>query len=373
LILAVVGCGGDPHGASKGPPRPTEVSVSKVKLSKNIDYEDFTGRTEAKESVEIKARVTGHLEEILFKEGDLVKKGQLLYRVDDRTYKAELAKLQGEITRNEALSDRLGSDLGRARRMRVGDAISREEYDKITSNKDEAGAALDAAKAAARRAELNVEFTKIYSPIDGKISRTRITRGNLVTQDQTLLTNIVSVDPIYAHFDADEQTVLRLQKRIRDKKLTMGKKVPPPLLLGTQIEKGFPHKGVINFVDNQIDPSTGTLRIRGEFPNKEAILTPGLFVRIRLPLGEKKQAIVISERALGSDQGQRYVFVVGEDNKVVQRPVEVGPLRDGLRVIRSGVKVGEWVIVNGLQRVREGSIVEPTKVEMPKPAEPAGK
>jgi RND family efflux transporter MFP subunit len=331
------------------------------------DTSDFTGRTEAVESVEIKARATGYLEKVFFKEGELVKKGEILYKIDDRTYKAELDRLEGEIERQQATLARMNSDLARARRMRVGDAVSREEFDKITTSKDEAAAVMASAKAAAKRARLDLEFTTVYSPIDGQISRTRITKGNLVTQDQTLLTTVRTIDPIYALFDVDEHTVLEVQKKIREGKFKGYREAEFPLFLGTQIEKGYPHKGFIDFADNTLDPSTATLRIRGEFPNKDGVLVPGLFVRIRVPLGNKRKALVVSERALGSDQGQRFLYVVSDKNKVEYRPVEVGLLRDGMRVLESGAKAGEWVIVNGLQRVRDGVTVDPQKVKMPRP------
>ncbi|MFQ3594312.1 MAG: efflux RND transporter periplasmic adaptor subunit, partial [Gemmataceae bacterium] len=328
FIWTVAGCGG--LGTNERPALPpTVVTVTRVKLAKVADFVDFTGHTEAKEAVEIKARVTGYLLSVGFEEGKLVKAGEVLYRIDDRTYKAELAKAQGDVTRNQALLDRLKSDLERARRMRIGEAISREEFDKIAGNVDEISAALLSAKAAAARSQLDVDFTIVKAPISGRISRTLITVGNLVTADKTTLTNIVSIDPIYATFDVDERTVLRIQAMIRAGKFKSAREAKVPVLLGTQVEKGYPHQGFINFVDNRINPSTGTLRVRGEFPNKDAVLSPGLFVRIRLPLSQGQEAVVIPESAIGSDQSLRYVYVVGEDNRVVQRPITVGPLRDG--------------------------------------------
>jgi RND family efflux transporter MFP subunit len=361
-ILTIVGCG---SGPARPALPPAIVSVSKVSPAKIIDYVDFTGRTEAKETVEIKARVTGYLMSVEFEEGKLVQAGDILYRIDDRTYKAELAKAQGEVSRNEALLERLKSDLTRARRMRVGEAISREEYDKISGNVEETTAALMSAKAAAARTQLDVDFTVVKAPISGRISRTLITAGNLVTADNTKLTSIVSVDPMYATFDVDERTVLRIQAMIREGKFKSAREAKVRVDLGTQLEQGHPHQGFINFVDNRIDPSTGTLRVRGEFPNADAALSPGLFVRIRLPLGEAQESLVVTESAIGTDQGIRFVYVVDDENKVTQRTVTVGALRDGLRVIESGLQPGERVIVRGLQRVREGVRVESTEVEMP--------
>jgi RND family efflux transporter MFP subunit len=363
LIPVAVGCG-DPH-TSKGPQQATDVSVSKVKLSQNVDYVDFTGRTEAKETVEIKARVTGYLMKVMFDEGKVVKEGDPLYQLDDRTYKADLAKYSGDVERYEALRERLKSDLNRARRMKVGDAISREEYDKVSGDVEQATASMASAKAAAERSKLDVGFTTVKAPITGRISKTLVTVGNLVTADSTKLTTIVSVSPMYATFDADERTVLRVQKLIKEGKFQGVRDAKVPVLLGTQIEKGYPHKGFINFVDNRIDPSTGTLRIRGEWENTDEYLTPGLFVRLRVPLGDPRPALMVADSALGMDQGIRYVYQVGSDNKVKQQTVTVGALRDGLRVVETGLKEGDVIITRGLQRVREGSTVEPTMIDMP--------
>jgi RND family efflux transporter MFP subunit len=363
LILALAGCG-DPHPSS-GPARPTEVSVSKVKLSQNVDYVDFTGRTEAKETVEIKARVTGYLMKVMFDEGKMVKEGDPLYQLDDRTYRADLAKYTGEVDRYDSLRERLKTDLNRARRMKVGDAISREEYDKISGDVEQATAAIASAKAAATRSKLDVEFTTVRSPITGRISKTLVTAGNLVTADVTKLTTVVSVSPMYATFDADERTVLRIQKMIKEGKFQAAREARVPVMLGTQIEKGFPHKGFINFVDNRIDPSTGTLRLRGEWENADEALSPGLFVRLRVPLGDPRPALMVADSALGMDQGIRFVYLLGQDNKVKQQTVTVGALRDGLRVIESGLKEGDVIITRGLQRVREGNVVEPTMIDMP--------
>lgn len=380
------GCASGEAG-KKGPKgAPAVVSIAQAVEKENLEEADFTGRTEAVESVDVKARATGYLQEVLFKDGDLVegrvidkktgkvlKDGTLLYQIDDSTYKAELAKYNGQIKQVQASLDRYSADLARARRMRMGDAISREDYDKTSTSRDEAAAQLESAKASAKKAELDLSFTKVWAPITGVISKTRVTKGNLVTQDQTLLTNIVMVDPIRATFDVDERSVLMFQQSMRQKKMKSYKEGEFPVYLGTQIEKGFPHRGIIDFVDNQLNPSTGTLRVRGVFPNKDRVLSPGMFVRIRLPLGQSTRAIMVTERALGSNQGQRFVYVVDEKtNKVEERSVEAGALRDGMRVIESGLKSGEWVIVNGLQRVRPGSVVEPNKVPMPAPVLPTG-
>jgi RND family efflux transporter MFP subunit len=372
LGLGLLGGGCNGRRSSEPPPvPPAVVQIAQLTQRDNLDFADFTGRTDAVQSVDVKARATGYLEKVMFVEGQEVKEGQQLYQIDDRTYKADLDKQKAEVNRLQAMLDQLNADLARAKRMRVGDAISREDFDKAVASRDSTSAQLASARASVRTAELNLEFTRVYSPIDGGISRTRITKGNLVLADQTLLTTVVSLDPIYAYYDADERTVLEVQQQIRKGAFKSYREAKFPVYLGTQIEKGFPHVGQIDFVESRLDPNTGTLRVRGVFPNKDRVLTPGLFVRIRVPLGQPHKAVVVSERALGSDQGQRFLYVVNDKDEVEYRAVQVGSLRDGMRVIESGAKAGEWVIVNGLQRVRPGARVEPKKVPMPGPTQPA--
>lgn len=385
VLLVPAGCSGG--GKKEGrKPAPALVSVAQVSEGEFLDTVDFTGRTAAVETVEVKARATGYLSAVLFTDGEDVEAGQLLYRIDDRTYKAKLAKLKSDIARFEAQLADASSKLSNARRSRIGSAISREEYDTLASAKEAASASLASARDAADEAALELSFTRVYSPIAGRISKTNITKGNLVTADQTLLTTVVSIHPVYAYFDVDERTVLRFQEMIRKNELTSYRDGFFPVYAGTQVEKGYPHTGRIDFVDNRIDPSTGTLRVRGVFPPVSLkkltwagladvplpgqTMSPGLFVRIRLPVGNTThKAILISDRAIGSNQGQKYVYVVSADNKVEERTVETGPVRDGMRVIESGLRAGEWIIVSGLQRVRPGAVVETDRVPMPGPEE----
>jgi RND family efflux transporter MFP subunit len=242
-------------------------------------------------------------------------------------------------------------------------------YDKYVDDHDEAVASQVALKAAVERAQLDVGFTKITAPVSGRISRALVTVGNLVQAGDltggTLLTTIVSVDPMYAYFDVDEHTVLRVKQLIREGKAKTPDDPDIPVWLGLANEDGYPHQGVVNFVDNQVNPRTGTLRVRGVFTNKDETLSPGYFARVRVPIGVSHKALLISERALDTDQGAKIVYVVDEDNKVTSQPVRLGALHDGLREITDGLKGGERVIVNGLQHVRPGLIVEPDLVDMP--------
>jgi RND family efflux transporter MFP subunit len=350
-------------------PAPPAVMVSYPVERDVTDYADFTARTAAVEAVGVRARVWGYLDKVNFTEGTLVKKGDVLFEIDARTYQVALQQAEGNLAAMDARLKRLDADLGRAQQLVGKGAVSREEYDKIAGDRGEAAASIRALQAAVDRARLDLAFTKVTAPVSGRISRTLVTVGNLVQSgDQsggTLLTTIVSVDPMYAYFDVDEHTVLRVRQLVREGKADSPRDGGVPVWLGLANEEGHPHRGTIDFVDNQVNPSTGTMRLRGVFPNKDQVLAPGLFARVRGPLGRPYKALLVSERALDTDQGQKILYVINEKNEVASRPVRVGALHDGLRVIADGVRPGERVIVNGLQQVRPGVTVEPQLVDMP--------
>jgi RND family efflux transporter MFP subunit len=367
FCLGLAGCARHPSEAPAATPPP--VTVSYPVEREVTDYADFTARTAAVESVELRARVSGYLDRVNFKEGALVKKGDLLFEIDPRTYQAVLQNTQGNLASVEAHAQRLEADLARAQRMVSTQAIGREEYDKIAGDYREAVASRAAAQAAVERARLDLGFTKVTAPVSGRISRYYVTVGNLVQAGDltggTLLTTIVSVDPMYAYFDVDERTVLLVKQLIREGKARTPDDGEIPVWLGLANEDGFPHRGTINFTDNQVNSKTGTLRVRGVFPNKDEALSPGYFARVRVPIGAPHKALLVSERALDTDQGQKVVYVVDGDNRVSSRPVRLGALHDGLREITDGLEPGDRVIVNGLQQVRPGVIVEPNLVDMP--------
>jgi RND family efflux transporter MFP subunit len=334
------------------------------------DYADFTGRVAAVDSVEVRARVWGYLDKVNFKEGALVKKGNVLFEIDPLTYRAALTQAEGNLASQKARVVRLDADLGRARRLVATGAMSQEDYDKVAGDRGEAVASQAALKAAVERAKLDLGYTRVTAPVSGRVSRYAVTVGNMVQAgDQggggTLLTTIVSVDPMYVYFDVDEYTVLRVRRLIREGKARSARDGEMPVWLGLGDKDGYPLQGTINFVDNQVNPRTGTLRLRGVFPNKDESLSAGYFARVRVPIGFAHPALLISDRALDTDQGQKVVYVVGKDNKVVSRPVQLGALHDGLREITDGLKPGERVIVNGLQQVRPGLTVEPKLIDMP--------
>ena len=343
---------------------PTVVSVARPIADEVTDYVDVTGRTESVETVDIRARVSGYLVGIHFKPGQDVSQGDLLFEIDPRPYQTELERALGDVARHQATLARLDLDFKRAERLLPTNAMSREDYDAIIGHIGEAKAAIQSAEAVVSRARLDLDFTKITAPIAGQISRELITVGNLVTADVTPLTSIRSINPIYCYFDLDERTVLEVRALIREGKVKSAREGEYLISMGLADESGFPHVGRIDFVETHVDPTTGTLRLRAVFDNQNDVLSPGLFARIRVPIGEPRAAIMVSERAIGIDQGQHFVFVVDAENKVSFRRVEVGALRDGLRVINEGLTGDEWVIVNGLQRVRPGATVEAQKVDM---------
>jgi RND family efflux transporter MFP subunit len=313
--------------------------------------------------------VWGYLEKVNFKEGDLVKKGDVLFELDVRPYEALLNQVKAKVHQDEAQLKFDEAEYQRDLKLAPTSAVSKSELDKANAARDVDLANLAADKAAVTSAELNLQYTKVVAPISGRASRYSVTVGNLIQSgDQaggTMLTTIVSIDPIYVYFDVDEHTILRVDELVRQ-----GKCDPPsaggyPVLLGLGNETGFPHRGTINFVDNQVNPKTGTIRLRGVFPNKDGALSAGLFARIRWPIGRAHMALLVSERALDSDQGQKILYVVNDKNAVVVRPVHLGSLQNGLREITEGLKPRERVIVGGLPQVRPDSIVQPKLVTMP--------
>jgi RND family efflux transporter MFP subunit len=377
LTLALCGCA-PPAGGPGGPggAMPPEVKVSLPVTRTVTDYEDFPGRTDAVSSVDVRARVTGYyLETVKLREGLEVKKGETLAEIDPRPYQAELNRAEANLVQAQAHRDRLESDFKRAAALYAKGSMSREDYDKFGGDRAEAVAAVGVAVAQREAAELNLKFTKLEAPIAGLISRRYVDPGNLIKADDTILTNIVSQERIYAWFDVDERTVLRVQQMVHEGKITWSPEKGLPVWMGLANEKGFPHEGTINFADNRLDVDTGTWRLRATFDNPRRgplrLLTPGLFVRMHLPIGTPYPALLVSEQALVTNQGQKSVFVVKDDNTAEERRVTVGRLHDGLRVIEEGLSAGEKVVVTGLQRVRAKNPVKPVLVDMPVVGAPA--
>jgi RND family efflux transporter MFP subunit len=287
--------------------------------------------------------------------------------IDQRPYRADLLKAEAELARAVARAELSTTDVVRSEKLLGLKAVSREEYDQRLNAQRESQANVEAARAAVTTAKLNLEFTRITSPIGGRVSRAAVTAGNLVTGGSTqaaLLTTVVSIDPIYVTFEGDEQVYLKYTELARRGDRPSSRDSANPVLMALANEQGFPHTGAMTFVDNQVDSRTGTIRARASFDNKDGYLTPGLFARVKL-LGHSSQKLVlVDDRAVGTDQSQKFVYVVDGDNKVAYRSVKVGRLTDGLRIVTDGLQPGENVIVNGLQRVHPGVVVAPEKVAM---------
>ncbi|MCC7421015.1 MAG: efflux RND transporter periplasmic adaptor subunit [Planctomycetaceae bacterium] len=372
VVVVVAGCGvlagcGGHAPAQSGPPVPEapEVHVSVPVMAEVTDYQDFPGRLAAVNSVEVRARVTGYLNKIHFEEGSEVEQGDLLFEIDPRPYEAELARAKGSVVQAEGRLKRLESEFKRAKDLAERKAISQEEIDRITGDRTEALGAVAVSEAAVEMAELNLSFTKVTAPLSGRIGNRTLDPGNLVKADETSVTVIVSTNPIYVNFDLDERTMLRLKRLIAEKKISWSTKGGIPVLIGLADEEGYPHAGTINFADNRVDADSGTWRLRGRFDNSDGLLTPGLFVRVRLPIGGPVKSLLITEEALSTDQGQKFVYVVKPDKMVEYRRIKVGRIHDGLRVVLDGLTTGEQIIHSGLQRARPGNPVAPKVVEMP--------
>jgi RND family efflux transporter MFP subunit len=362
--MYLAGCAKDPPAAV--PPPPPEVTVSKPVSRMVTDYFEFPGQTAAVGEVEVRARVTGYLVKVNFEDGQEVKQGDLLFVIDPRPYQHALDQAEGELARLQALQAKAKIDLARTEKLLPSGAASREEYDQNVAQLAVDEASIQSAEAAVRNAQLNLEFTKITSPIDGRVSRRMITEGNLVqagSAESTVLTTVVTTNPIYVYFNIDEPALLKYEEAAWGS----GNEIAPhrikslkiPVEIGLANEEGFPHAGILDFVDNKLDQESGSIQARGVFDNSTRYLTPGLFVHVRIPFGKPHPALLVSERAIGRDQKQKFLLAVNKDNVVEYRRVKVGALRDGLREIQSGIRADDWIIVNGLQRVRPGVTVRP--------------
>ena len=357
LSLWLAGCNNQPP-AAHGPPA-ADVTVSKPEQKQVVNWNEFTGRTAAVKLVNVTPRVSGYIVDIPFKEGDLVHKGDVLFQIDPRPYQHAYEQAVGQLQQAQANQQLQDVTFARQQRLRETGVIAKEDFDTALSNKSQAAAQVVAAQAALNSTQLNVEFTHVASPIDGRVSRQLVNIGNLVQADSTRLTTIVSVDPIYAYFSMDELAALRYQRLTREGKLTTAENGKVPVYLQLQDETGFPHQGTIDFSDNSFDSSTGTLLVRGTFPNTDGFLTPGNFVRIRIASSPKYDALLVADRAIGSDQDQSFVYVVDSKKIARLRHITTGQLADGLRVVKSGLQPDDSVIINGIIKVRPDSSVRP--------------
>lgn len=363
FIFLLTGCGEQQEPQAPPPPK---VTVSKPLVREVTEWDEYVGRLEATDSVEVRARVSGYLESIHFGEGEIVDKGDLLFIIDPRPFEAALNRAEGELELARARLQLAKSNLARAKKLLDSNAISTEEFDTRSSELEQAEAAVHSATAAVEEATLNLEFTEVKAPISGRVSSEFVTEGNLINGGTggTLLTTIVSPDPIYCYFEIDERSLLNYMSVFGQSLRPVSKEDRSPVYIGLSDETGFPHKGAIDFIDNRVDPGTGTMTVRGVFENPEHSLVPGMFARVLLKGSERYSAIQIPEESVGTDQSQKFVYIVDSENIVRYRRIELGPVIDGLRVVREGLDPDERVIINGIQRARPESKVDPVEGEI---------
>jgi membrane fusion protein, multidrug efflux system len=373
--LTAVQSGCSPADTPVAPTPPSPVSISQPVFKKVIDQDSYDGRIGALETVEVRARVRGHLMKVHFEAGQIVKDDQLLYEIDPRTYQAALDSANAQEKAAQASLQFAKSEYARIRSLVAQRAASREELEVWTAKQVVASGDVLKAQAAVKEAQLDLDFTKIKSPVDGKVSRTQVDMGNLVNAGggETLLTTIVTVDPMYVYFDVPERALRRYRDYYRKRLNASGplptvKDLKIPVHVGVEGEEGYPNVGVIDFTDNRVNSSTGTIQVRGVLPNASRLLDSGMRARVRVPVSDPTDAILITQRAIGTDQSLKFVYVVNDQNdqKVAERrDVKLGREHDGLVAVDDGLKRDDWIIVNGIQRVRDGAKVDPKKVAMP--------
>lgn len=377
VVVLVAACSKAPL---PGPPPIPEVSVALVTEQQITEWDEYTGRLEAVNTVEIRPQVAGVLQSVSFVEGKEVKRGELLFQIDPRPFQAELDRAEAALEQSRTAAELAVTDQARAERLLTSRAVSREEYEQRVAASRSAAAAVRSAEAALAVARLNLGYTRIVSPIDGRIGRAEVTPGNLVSAGPgtaaTRLAVVVSLQPMYAYFEAAEQDYLKYMELARSGARPLSRDVKNPVYMAVGNETTFNHRGYMDFVDNRVQSGTGTLLGRAVFPNPDRHLTPGMFVRVRLLGRPTYQGLLINDRAISTDQDRRFVLVVGAGDKLEYRAVTTGPMVDGLRVVREGLKAGDRIVVNGLQRVRPGMVIKPVIVPMQNPgaapAAPAG-
>lgn len=363
LAASLAGCGKAPNQALA----PPEVMVAQVLSQKIIDWDEYTGRFQAIDTVEVRPRVSGYIDRVQFREGQAVKKGETLIVIDPRPYQADFDRAKAGLALAKAQRELATLEADRVHKLKDSGAVSQEELDERLSALHQQEASVAGAQAAFDAAALNLSFTNVQAPIDGQASNAEVTRGNLVTGGNnggTLLTTIVSTDPIYVYFEGDEHAYLRYNELARAGARQSSRNFANPVRVGLANEDGFPHEGHMDFVDNQLNVRTGTIRARAVLDNKEGLFTPGLFARVQLLGNAERDVVLIEERAVGTDQTQNFVLVLAAENKLEYRPVDLGRALHGLRIVNKGLKPGEIIVVNGLQRVRPGSQVTPKRTTM---------
>ena len=362
----VVACSNDsnPEAQTNQTPPAVSVSVAPVLHERLTEWDEFTGRLESPESVELRPRVSGYIERVAFQEGAIIQAGEPLFYIDSRSFKTEVKRLKAELSEAQSQYTLANIAYKRAERLTAQNALSKEVYDNRFAELQQADAHVQSVRAALDLAELNVSYTRVEAPITGRVSRAAVTKGNFVAAGQTKLTSLVSTDKVYAYFDADEHTYLKYNQLAREGSRADDREAHNPVFMALANELTYPHQGHIDFVDNRINPNTGTIRGRAVFDNTEGIFTPGMFARIQVIGSATYQGILIDDKAIGTDLNNKFVLVLDQQNIVQYRPVSLGEKVNGLRIISSGLQPGEQIVVKGLQRVRPGTPVAPTFVQM---------
>lgn len=375
LLACMAGCG-KPKQAPQPPPA-AKVTVVKPTEKEIVEWDEYTGRLRSPESVEIRPRVSGYLDSINFTDGQMVKKGDLLFVIDPRPYQAEVDRAQAALSQAQAQLKLANTDFSRSKELQQKQVIAQQEFDRQSNDLLAAQAQVASATADLAKAKLDLDFTHVMAPISGRVGRYNVSVGNLITGgdggNATLLTTIVSLDPLYGYFEVDEQSFLKYSQMatVAGDSKEAGANGPDTseggaVEMKVSNEKGFPHKGKLDFVDNQVDIDTSTVELRGVFANPGLKLTPGLFARMRIPAREKYVAMLIPDEAVGNNQSVQFVYVVDAENKVKLRPVELGPMAENLRIVRSGLSLDDRIIVSGIQRVRPDAKVQPEEESLDK-------
>lgn len=368
-LATMIGCGNnDEPGAKQGQPPGVKVALP---LSQEVtEWDEYTGRIEAVNSVDVRARVSGYLEKVNFKAGDKVHKGDLLFLIDPKPFTAQLNYAVAELERAKSRHELAKNDLARAERLFRAKAISEEEHDARSKGLRETLAAVQSAEANVSTARLNLDFTQVRSPIDGRIGRELITAGNVVNGgggDATVLTFIVSTDPVYVYVDADERSVLKYRRQAKEGGRGSLGEEQTPVELAVADELSFPHQGYLDYISPREDAATGTVTLRGVFANPDELLSPGFFARMRIRASAPYPAILLPDRAIGTDQAQRFVWVVNKDNQVEYRTVVLGAHIGQSRVIAEGLKPEEWAVIEGIQKLKPGIKVTPERISLTGP------
>jgi len=366
-LVTIAGCGKQNDSGAKPAQAPPSVKIAQPLAQDVTEWDEYTGRIEAVSSVDVRARVSGYLEKVNFKAGEMVKKGDLLFQIDPKPFTAQLNYAEAELERAKTKRELAKNDLVRAESLFRGKAISEEEYDARSKGLREAVATVNSAEANVYTARLNLDFTRIRAPIDGRIGRELITEGNLVSGgggDATLLTFIVSTNPVYVYVDADERSVLKYRRQSKD--IGAGQ---TPAQMAVADEADFPHQGLLDYIAPREDSATGTVTLRGVFANPDGLLSPGFFARMRVRGSAPYPALLLPDRAIATDQAQRFVWVVNQENQAEYRKVVLGAPVGQSRVIKEGLKAGEWIVIEGLQKLKPGIKVNPERISLAGPHE----